>query len=331
MPINRNSHLHRYSATFNPSSANQFKEKVPRAESSTGQTSRTDEENWEYSPVDTASSGAMPRKTYQEYHHSQLAGRDGRSYGSEETDEVSLTLRDCLENLILSDDDGEAERLQTALVDYELNAHEHEGLSALHVAARHDLQASVKLLLERDTEVDRRTIYEEKTALHLAAENGHEEVVVLLLDSGANVDAKTWMDEKTPLFLAAENGHVNLAMLLLNAGADPIAKVGELEDTPFHVAAREGYESIVQFFLECGVPVNSETKFGSLALHRAARAGKEGVVQLLLSYGTKIDAEDPEDEKDMTALQIAACEGHEAVVRILLQFGADPYAKTIKM
>jgi hypothetical protein len=89
-------------------------------------------------------------------------------------------------------------------------------IRGLHLAAYFGVVAVVKLLLDKQADVDSKD-GDGRTPLWWAAENGHEAVVKLLLDKQADVDSKDG-DGRTPLSWAAENGHEAVVKLLLRTG-----------------------------------------------------------------------------------------------------------------
>ena len=67
-------------------------------------------------------------------------------------------------------------------------------------------QDVVKLLLEKDAELESKGDYDGRTPLWRAADNSREAVVKLLLEKGAELESKG-LDGRTPLSWVAENGH----------------------------------------------------------------------------------------------------------------------------
>ena len=97
----------------------------------------------------------------------------------------------------------------------------HEGQTALHVAAGSGDERLTKTLLLARARIDARET-NGATPLHLAVNWGHVRVVGLLLDSGADVEARDWQSN-TPLMRVAGVGHLDVAKRLLAAGADATA------------------------------------------------------------------------------------------------------------
>jgi hypothetical protein len=98
----------------------------------------------------------------------------------------------------------------------DLEAKAKNGDTAVMVAAFYGKTDVVKLLLDKEVEVNRPGW----TALHYAAINGRPETIKLLLDASAYIDAESPDDKMTPLMLAAVRGRTAAVHLLKEEGAD---------------------------------------------------------------------------------------------------------------
>ena len=135
--------------------------------------------------------------------------------------------------------------------------------------------------------------------LSWAAENGDEATVRQLLDKGADVEKKDRYNDKTPLLLAAANGHEATVQLLLEKGADVEMEVAPLGQTSLWLAATNGHEGVVQRLLEKGADVKARHRnTGRTPLLRAAENGHGAVIKRLLEKG----AEDQMRDGDSGAL-----------------------------
>jgi hypothetical protein len=193
------------------------------------------------------------------------------------------------------------------------------GGELLHLVSELGHETVVKLLLEKDTDVEADSKdWDGRTPLSWAAGSGHEAVVKLLLarpDVGAN--SKDW-DGQTPLSWAAERGHEAVVKLLLawpDVEAD--SKDWEYGQTPLSWAAGRGHEAVVKLLLaRPDVEPDSKDSNGRTPLSWAAEGGHEAVVRLLLRQP---DVEvDSKDKGGRTPLSWAAWYGHEVVVKLLL-------------
>lgn len=100
----------------------------------------------------------------------------------------------------------------------DLELHDLEGRTSLHVAAWQGTYPIVKCLIKLGANINA-IDNEGRTPLHMCAWNGHFEVVRLLIDSGANVNHVSSTQGATPLLVAAQQGHLSTCSLLLNAGS----------------------------------------------------------------------------------------------------------------
>lgn len=99
-------------------------------------------------------------------------------------------------------------------IDLEVKAK--NGDTALMIAAFYGNQRVVKLLLDKDVEVNRPGW----AALHYAAINGNPNIIKQLLDASAYIDAESPEDKMTPIMLAAVRGRTAAVKLLKDEGAD---------------------------------------------------------------------------------------------------------------
>lgn len=104
-------------------------------------------------------------------------------------------------------------------------------------------QENVELFLKAgmDPEV---TDHNGNTALMLAAMNGHVDTMKLLLEQGSEVNAKNNLG-KTALFYAATNGHVEAVEVLLDNDADVTVKT-ENGRTALDYAKQRGHTDVVE-------------------------------------------------------------------------------------
>ncbi|WP_353189340.1 ankyrin repeat domain-containing protein [Pandoraea pnomenusa] len=97
----------------------------------------------------------------------------------------------------------------------DLDATNAAGENAMMMAALEGLTPMVKLLIDKEAEVNKKGW----APLHYAATNGHDDIVQILLDASAYVDAES-PNGTTPLMMAARGGHITTCKVLLDGGAD---------------------------------------------------------------------------------------------------------------
>jgi ankyrin repeat protein len=164
------------------------------------------------------------------------------------------------------------------------------------------------------------------TALHFAIIGGDVATVKLLIEKGSDVNSKT-PGGITPLHLAAVSGNADVARLLLKRGADVNARdnVGRI---PLHYASNA---SVAKMLIEAGADINARDKEGLTPLHYAAhkcfgaREPLLDVVKTLLEYGADVNAK---TTFGVTPLHVAAYYGEVEIVKMLIKRGADINART---
>ncbi|RDL32991.1 Ankyrin repeat-containing protein [Venustampulla echinocandica] len=123
----------------------------------------------------------------------------------------------------------------------------------------------------------------EKTGLHIAAAHDRDDIVQLLLQYGASVHARSdggW----TPLHNACKIGSLNIVRILIAAGADINGKL-LTGMSPLHLAAEGGHISVVQCLLDCkDIKRAARDTFGSTPFLRAAQNKRKDIVNLLAPF-----------------------------------------------
>lgn len=122
-----------------------------------------------------------------------------------------------------------------------------------------------------------------KTALHLAAAHDREDMIDLLLKYHADVNAKSdggW----TPLHNACDKGSEKIVRMLLRAGAEVNSQLLN-GATPLHLAAQAGHREVVECLLERpDIKRRIRDTFGSTPFLRAAQFRRKDIVQLLAPF-----------------------------------------------
>ena len=142
-----------------------------------------------------------------------------------------------------------------------------EGCTPLWAAVDTGHLDVVELLIERNAEVDSRTL-KDSTPLRAAAYDGRFDIVSCLVENGAVVNSR-YVDGGTPLMIACYNGHMNVAIYLA---------------------------------VEHGANIHLQDKDGNTCLHYAAERGHVEVVRMLLALGAK----EKQNYKRLTPLLVAS-------------------------
>ena len=196
------------------------------------------------------------------------------------------------------------------------------GFSGLHGVAFLEIGGIVSTVLEmKEWDVNANDCMG-MTALSWAAKRGHEEVVNILLErEGINPDQADTNYGRTSLSWAAKNGHEGVVkMLLEREGVNPDLAATKDGQTPLSLAAENGYEGVVKMLLEREEvnPDRPDTRYGRTPLSWAARNGRQGVVKMLFKWGD-VNPDRADAEDGQTLLLWAAMNGHEEVVKMLLE------------
>jgi len=226
-------------------------------------------------------------------------------------------------------------------------------MSALMHAVAHGKEDMVKLLLEREAEVDPQD-RKGMTPLLDAVTRGEERLAEALLRAGAEADQRDGTGN-TALMVAVLNNHLGVLRCLLKHGADMklcatdgitllqlAERMGHAEcaqalrtTVPMEVAtaADRGDDQTVQTWLEiAGGQVNATYEDGDVSgmtlLMTAASSGSLLLVDMLLRRGAKVDAR---TSNGWTALMHAALSGHERVVHRLLLAGSKDGETAIQL
>jgi len=220
-----------------------------------------------------------------------------------------------------------------------VNAPSADGTTPLHIAARSDQVAILKLLIGSGAKADAADRYG-ITPLALAAMNGSAPAIAALLDAGA--DGKTRVgDGETVLMAAARTGRADAVRLLLEHGADPNAREPWLGETALMWAAGENHGEVVRLLAASHADLGARSvvpefpkvkvdlatmvttalpRGGLTALMFAARQGAPDGARALAEVDAPLDAQDPDGT---TALVIAIINAHYEAAAVLIDKGAN--------
>ncbi|KAJ6011997.1 hypothetical protein N7522_002352 [Penicillium canescens] len=185
----------------------------------------------------------------------------------------------------------------------------------------------IKLLLDAGANLDHENDRHE-TPLHAAANNGHEAAVRLLLERNANINSNhsNYCGHEripaAPLTAAARKGYVKITKLLLESGADTPFRLMDTNLPPYFYALSclskslidKDESSFTAILQESGDP-SFRDEFERLPLHWAASRGDSALVQHILKAGCNPN---PKDIFGRTPLFAAICKDRVNVVKVLL-------------
>jgi ankyrin repeat protein len=184
---------------------------------------------------------------------------------------------------------------------------------AIHVAATHDGEALIPVLVKLGLSVDA-VDDAGRTPLHLAADRHCPEVITALVAAGASVNRED-RSGMTPL----DHAVMGSDPLVLDALVEGGAVLGALDAMP-EAALRGSLQALRR--LARDEPL-SRVEGGLTLLHLAARARDRELIAALVKSRVPVNAT---DEAGNTALHLAAGEADAPVVRALLDAGADATA-----
>jgi len=235
--------------------------------------------------------------------------------------------------------------------------------SPLALASQNGHEDVVRILLEKDAEINTKTIRrccqqpktitsplsdyscrEERTSTNIQntvlryisqAHRGYQSLVRLFLDKGA--DSRTQEGaECSAILLGSFAGHDEIVNMLIQENADVNAEqAGDSSTyheitslgTALQAAAFKGHENIVRMFIENDAAINECNGDYETALLAASFKGHENIVHMLIASGADVDIIQEGRYGFGTALQAAAYGGFESIVQLLLDSYADVNAE----
>ena len=128
-------------------------------------------------------------------------------------------------------------------------------------------------------------VIEDCTALWFAAAKGHFDVVRLLIEQNAEVDRRT-SSNSTPLRAAVFDGHLDIVRCLVENGADVNAR-NNFNSTPLMLTCHNGHLDVASYLVKHGANINLQDNAGHSCLHYASKRGDVQLVCELLALGAK--------------------------------------------
>jgi len=192
-------------------------------------------------------------------------------------------------------DAGDTETLRALLDDGMNPLIERQGLTALHIAARHGYVDAARLFVDAGVDVN---LVPNESEAALASAAGHSNPWMVEMIAGGKLgpqEIASVTNRRSPLNLAVESGHAEMAMLLIVAGADVNAH-GEWY-SPLHSAILYGDAGVAELLLENGsrtnvrIRIHDRTKFSGFRyvrpLELARIIERDDLVELVRRYGGK--------------------------------------------
>ena len=200
---------------------------------------------------------------------------------------------------------------------------DHEGRSALHLAADCGSLEVCKSLLEKNAFVNSKNKLG-LTALHFAAAKGFTNLVdFLITKSGAAIESMT-IKKQTPLHLAAASGMKETCKKLIELDA-MVDWDDDLNQKPIHLAAQNDHTAVVKLFLQVRPSlVTSTVKDGNTLAHLAAKKGSVEVLRTMFEVDKLLVTNAVNRFTENTPLHLATEGGHLEAVKLMLLNGVAP-------
>ena len=230
----------------------------------------------------------------------------------------------------------ESSNLQCQRLDMEI----HKGKAFIHILANDGNH----VLLERALRACKNPVdleiedHNGQTALNIAARNGHLEIVKLLIDynfpesdlasggagSGNLMDVNhADRDGWTPLRSASWGGHTEVVKLLISNEGCAIDRADKEGRTALRAAAWSGNEDIVKILIAAGANVNSIDKQGRTSLIAASYMGHYDIVEILLDNQADVNHTDLDGRNALCVAALCGSTGYSKVISTLLEHGAN--------
>ena len=187
------------------------------------------------------------------------------------------------------------------------------GTTALSAAVYNGHLEVVKLLLTaRNSNINVRQ-HDGATALFIAAQNNFPEIVELLVRSGANVNLAS-NDGASPLCAAAFKGSTEVVKRLFQAPDIQVDHTTCKQVTALAFATQQGHKDIVEFLLEKKADPNITGVEGLAPLHITCIHGYTDIARILLNAGGDMELR---AGGKYTPYQVARWGGHQALADLL--------------
>lgn len=178
------------------------------------------------------------------------------------------------------------------------------------------------------TGVDTATDESAKGELLRAIEDEDLASVKQMVETDSEINALSEYQSYTPLTYAISQNKPNVVNYLISMKADVNLQGGQYKFTPLMTAISNNRFSVVKLLLENGALVNHKIE-GETELHFAVRhTDNMKIVRLLVEYGSNVNARNAYESTPLIVAVSATNRGHppkvnDTVIRFLLKSGAD--------
>ncbi len=170
--------------------------------------------------------------------------------------------------------------------DVSINEKNENGFVPLHLACLFQNEDSVRILLNKNAQVNQKTKTEKKTPLHIAVTKGNKKIIEMLIDNNAYINVED-SEKITPLHIAAIKGDIEMVKLLIDNGANVNAKDSN-NMTPIFHACTKGFKDIVDVLINNGAKVNIKSKQSVTPLQCACYSLDSDIVNMILNMDVDI-------------------------------------------
>ncbi|XP_065337937.1 uncharacterized protein LOC135938275 isoform X1 [Cloeon dipterum] len=196
--------------------------------------------------------------------------------------------------------------------------------NALHWAAVHSNLQTIRFFYQRDAALARQKTRQSASVLHLAAVNRHPEVLRFFLESGesflSDLNEQT-VEGLTVLMYATARGHVPVVQFLCRNGADVCLK-DENGSTALHWAVKMGNPDAARFLLSVEPKLVLDTKFHGENVYQCLRSDANFAEEWKFLFDASLDnIITSVDKAGWSVLHETASAGSISNLEFLLQLG----------
>ncbi len=170
----------------------------------------------------------------------------------------------------------------------DVNAKTKEGFSAIHMAALHGKDDTIRFLIYKKADIAAITDGKQQNVLHIACSRGqagNPASILRILLQALPKEARLHRDAEgnIPLFIALKSGLKGACQELLGElDKEQLGTTcGELKETPLHITARKKDLELCRFLVDAGADVDAVNENGQTPLHIGSELGEENLLKFL--------------------------------------------------